>query len=132
MDSLEAYGKVRRKKIEAFQKVFAVVSIVSFLGSTAFATGRMFIDGLDHAQQPEITSPQAQHLEEQAKGYEIVLQREPKNQAALEGLLQVQLKMNDLAGTQATLEKLVELNPNDKNYQTLLAQVKQQISDRKP
>lgn len=69
-------------------------------------------------------------LEAQAKGYELVLQREPDNQTALRGLLETRLALNDVKGAIAPLEKLAKANPNETMYATLLAQAKQQTGDR--
>ncbi len=68
-------------------------------------------------------------LEAQAKGYELVLQREPENPTALRGLLEARLALNDVRGAIAPLEKLVKLNPNESLYAVLLAQAKQQTGD---
>jgi tetratricopeptide (TPR) repeat protein len=79
-------------------------------------------------------------LEDQIRGYESVLQREPENQAALKGLLEVRLtllsqkkkgeiKPADVQVVIAPLEKLVKLNPQQSEYAVLLAQAKQQIGD---
>ncbi len=65
-------------------------------------------------------------LESQASGYEMILQREPDNQTALEGLLDIRFKQGDLVGVIPPLERLSQLNPL---YTTLLAQTKQQIGD---
>ena len=74
-------------------------------------------------------------LEAQAKGYELVLQREPENQIALRGLVDTRIaqsrtdpsKINAII---APLEKLAKLNPGQPNYSVLLAQAKQQTGDR--
>lgn len=80
-------------------------------------------------------SEQLSKLQEQARGYELVLQREPENQTALQGLLQarlalLQLGQGDINGITEPLEKLVKLNPEQTQYTILLAQAKQQTGDR--
>lgn len=78
------------------------------------------------SQTPSQTAEWAQ----QAKGYEIVLQREPKNQVALEGLANARLQMNNAKGAIAPLEQLVKLNPNRLDYAKLLAETKKKVGDR--
>jgi tetratricopeptide (TPR) repeat protein len=68
-------------------------------------------------------------LESQAKGYQIVLEREPDNDTALKGLLDIRLKQGDIKAAIEPLEKLANLNNNLVEYTVLLAQAKQQISD---
>jgi tetratricopeptide (TPR) repeat protein len=68
-------------------------------------------------------------LEAQARGYELVLEREPDNQTALRGLIDTQVQLGNVAAVIAPLEKLVELNPTVTEYQVLLAQTKQQTGD---
>ncbi len=77
-------------------------------------------------------SPAAQRaaLEERAKGYELVLQREPNNTTALRGLLETRLALNDVKGALAPLEQLTKANPNESLYAVLLAQARQQTGDR--
>ncbi|MDA0211751.1 MAG: tetratricopeptide repeat protein [Cyanobacteria bacterium FC1] len=59
---------------------------------------------------PELDPAKRAELEAQARGYELVLQREPENQAALRGLL--------------------EARSDQTNYAVLLAQAKQYAGDR--
>jgi tetratricopeptide (TPR) repeat protein len=68
-------------------------------------------------------------LEAQARGYELVLEREPDNQTALQGLIDTRIQLGDIAGVVGPLEKLVELNPEVPDYAVLLAQTKQQLDD---
>lgn len=68
-------------------------------------------------------------LETKALGYQLVLEREPDNQNALKGLLEVRLQQGDLKGAIATLEKLAQLNPQQTDYTILIAQAKQQVGD---
>lgn len=76
------------------------------------------------------TSPADAELKAQAKGYELVLQREPDNQTALRGLVETQLKLRDIKGVITPLEKLTKLNPTDTRLGVLLAQAKQYTGDR--
>ncbi|MCT7973590.1 tetratricopeptide repeat protein [Laspinema olomoucense] len=76
------------------------------------------------------TNSQQGDLEAQARGYELVVQREPNNETALRGLLETRLKLQDIPGAIAALEKLVAINPQRTDYAVLLAQGKQQIGDR--
>lgn len=70
-----------------------------------------------------------ERLETEAKGYELVLQREPDNQAALRGLIEVRVQQGNIEAIVPVLEKLVEQNPDQADYQVLLAQTKQRTGD---
>lgn len=68
-----------------------------------------------------------QQLQAQARGYETVLQREPENLTALEGLVEIRLQLEDFERTVEPLETLVRLHPEQEQYKTLLAKIKQQV-----
>jgi tetratricopeptide (TPR) repeat protein len=68
-------------------------------------------------------------LEAEADGYQKVLEREPENDTALRGLLQIRLQQKDLKGAIAPLEKLAGLHTEQTEYTILLAQARQQVSD---
>jgi tetratricopeptide (TPR) repeat protein len=68
-------------------------------------------------------------LEIEASGYQVVLEREPDNQNALRGLLNVRLRQGDLNAAIEPLERLAQLNSQEPEYMLLLAQAKQQIQD---
>lgn len=76
----------------------------------------------------EAGAPQAD-LEARAKGYELVLEREPDNQTAIQGLVDARIQLGDLEGTLEPLEKLSELNPEVPEYQIILGQIKQELGD---
>ncbi|MCC5605513.1 Tfp pilus assembly protein PilF [Nostoc sp. CHAB 5834] len=87
------------------------------------------------------SAEQKSKLEDEVRGYELVLQREPENQTALKGLLQARLQLlsqkeksevkpADIQVVIEPLEKLAKLNPEQSEYSVLLAQAKQQIGDR--
>jgi cytochrome c-type biogenesis protein CcmH/NrfG len=90
---------------------------------------------LANPAQPTQVSTQAedltQQLQAQARGYEMVLQREPENRIALQGLVEIRLQMKDFEGTIEPLETLVKLNPEQEQYKTLLATIKQQVEQNK-
>jgi len=68
-------------------------------------------------------------LEARARGYSLVLEREPENQAALQGLVEARIQLGDLAGIVEPLSKLAETNPEVTDYTVLLAQTHQQLGD---
>ncbi len=76
MASSEAeYLITRKKQIQRRQKIVTIVSMFSFFGSTVFAV----IPAIQQATQPKPATASASAesgLQQQARGYELVLQRE--------------------------------------------------------
>ncbi len=121
----EEYLISRKKQIERRQKIVMIVSMFSFFGSTVFAV----IPAIQQASQPKpaIASASVESgLQQQARGYEMVLQREPENQLALEKLSVLRLQLKDTKGAIAPLEKLVKLHPERQDYKVVLEQIKKQ------
>jgi len=79
--------------------------------------------------QSHLSAVEQEKLASQALGYQMVLEREPDNQAALRGLLDIRLQQGDLRQAIEPLEKLAQLNPQQSDYLLLLAEAKQQIED---
>ncbi|MEG5081474.1 tetratricopeptide repeat protein [Microcoleus sp. AT8-B4] len=123
--------------------VVVVLSLIAFLGFSLVP----ILDSILKASQAQSTSTptptqtaqsgekQSELLQAQARGYELVLQREPDNVTALRGLLQVRLELigqgvGDIKDAIAPLEKLASLNPETTEYGILLAQAKERTGDR--
>ena len=75
-------------------------------------------------QARQVNEQALQQLQVQKSGQEAVLEREPNNENALEGLVQTRIDMKDYEGAVKPLEKLVELNPEREDYQRILGQLK--------
>ncbi|HEY9617003.1 MAG TPA: tetratricopeptide repeat protein [Microcoleaceae cyanobacterium] len=118
--------------------IILILAVLAFVG---FSTIPFLLEAINHSQAKTAASsspvptasassaPKKEELESQAKGYELVLQREPENLTALRGLLEVRLALRDIKGATEPLEKLAKLNPNETYYAVLLAQAKQQLND---
>jgi tetratricopeptide (TPR) repeat protein len=123
-------------------KVVLALAVLAFVGISMVP----LISAFNNNTQPptqnnpsaggNLPSPdQKSKLQDEARGYQLVLQREPENQTALKGLLQARLELlsikeGDIQGVIEPLEKLAKLNPEQTEYAVLLAQAKQQLGDK--
>ncbi|MEG3836770.1 MULTISPECIES: tetratricopeptide repeat protein [unclassified Microcoleus] len=117
----------RVHRSDRIKQIFALVSMIGFGGSAIFGMVSLFGSGLSSQHQQKsapVAVSQESLLVAQERGYETVLQREPQNQTALEGLANVRLQMNNQVGAIEPLEKLVKLNPDRADYKALLGQAK--------
>lgn len=116
--------------------IVLVLAVIAFVGismipliSTAFKESQPSTVATPASGQTPAAGQQSK-LQDQARGYELVLQREPENQTALKGLVEARMQLRDFKGAIAPLEKLAALNPNRTEYTVLLAQLKQNNGDR--
>jgi len=132
---------VSKKRINWIVYLMLVVAITALVGSSmipVFSNALMAKQLANRPAQttaagtgnPALTDSRRGELASQARGYELVLEREPENQTALRGLLEVRLELHDIPGTIAPLTKLAELHPDEANYGLLLAQAFSYIGDR--
>jgi len=117
-----------------FISVILVLAVVGFVGfsllpllGTAFNQQPSTVATSTPSQSP--VAEQQKNLQNQARGYELVLQREPENQTALKGLVEARIGLRDLKAAIPPLEKLAALNPEQSEYVVLLARAKQQVGD---
>lgn len=124
--SEKEYIEARSKKTKRLQKIVTVVSIVSFLSSTGFAVFGALQQSSKTSNPVSPVSVES-GLQQQARGFELVLQREPENRVALEGLANVRIDLKDTKGAKVLFEKLVKLHPERQDYKIQLDQLKKQV-----
>ena len=128
-------------------RVVLAFAVVAFVGVsvmpiiTTFNKPQSLPQNQANTENQGSSLQQKSKLEDQVRGYELVLQKEPENQTALKGLLQARLQLlsqkspgevkpADIQVVIEPLEKLARLNPQKSEYGVLLAQAKQQIGDQ--
>jgi predicted Zn-dependent protease len=120
---------MERKKLT---QVLIIVSGIAFLAGSVSGLSKLIGSSINEpavSEQPA-QSQNAQLLAEE-KGFLGVLQREPNNQTALKGLIDIRLQKGDAPGTKEALERLVKLDPDNIKYKEFLAALNKQIADTK-
>jgi tetratricopeptide (TPR) repeat protein len=87
------------------------------------------VSAVQNGTSSQSEQPSQEQLKSQERGYEAVLQKEPENENALRGLVDVRLQLGNLEGTVDPLQKLADLHPEEPSYSVLLAQTKQYLGD---
>jgi cytochrome c-type biogenesis protein CcmH/NrfG len=118
----------RGKQIERKKRIVTYIGMVSFGGSMLFGGVNTIKQAWEKPKQAVVQSAETD-LQKLVKGYELVLQREPNNQTALEKLSMIRLRMGDNKSAIALMERLVKLHPDRQDYQTVLADVKKRMGD---
>ncbi len=116
----------RGKQIERKKRIVTYIGMVSFGGSMLFGGVNTIKQAWEKPKQAVVQSAETE-LQKQVKGYELVLQREPNNQTALEKLSMIRLRMGDNKSAIALMERLVKLHPDRQDYQAVLADVKKKM-----
>jgi tetratricopeptide (TPR) repeat protein len=122
------------KKRRSWIYVVLGIMLFSLITVSALPLVGSVVEGQQFAKNPDseviaLSQQELTRLEAEASGYQTVLEREPNNDTALNGLLKIRLQQKDINGAIAPLEKLAKLHPEQTEYTILLAQAKQQVTD---
>jgi hypothetical protein len=120
---------------EILKKGFIIISGLAFFWFSAAGVVEMITQPATppvkaNQTQGEDSSVKAK-LEQEAKGYELVLSKEPNNRFALEKLVEIQLQLRNLQAALPLTEKLVKINPENTRYQEVLKIIKQGLAQEK-
>ena len=124
--------KMKELKHSSLAQIGVVLMLLALLSFTFFPLASSILQSdRPPASLPTAGLPQdrAGKLETEALGYQVVLEREPDNENALRGLLQVRLEQGDLQAAIEPMTRLAQLNSQIADYSLLLAQAKQQLGD---
>ncbi len=125
-----------KKKDNNSKTWLRVVTLVLGLGFAA-STAAIGLSGLfsqnnatsnlSESTSNTANSPDAEaQIQMQISGYEKVLEREPKNATALQGLAQIYLQTGKIEKAVPVIEKLVAYYPDQPEYAGVLQVIKQQ------
>lgn len=119
-------------KHSSLAKAGVVLMLLALLSFTFFPLANSILQGDRRpasVPSPGLPQDRAGRRETEARGYQVVLEREPNNENALRGLLQVRLEQGDLQAAIEPMTRLAQLNSQIADYSLLLAQAKQQLGD---
>lgn len=131
-----AVKKVQSRRLWVY--VVLILILVIFVGGSLVPLVGLWRTGSDRVPAQVTPSPTPSpnavpvvdnDLAAEAKGYELVLEREPNNITALRGLVEVRVEQGDLEGAIAPLERLATLVPEQPDYLLLLGQTRQYFGD---
>ena len=124
----------KKKKTKTFVRIATLIMVLGFAGSTlAIALSSIFSNNNHTASESEQygeAPPIEEQIQMQVSGYEKVLEREPDNITALEGLAQIYLQTNNTAEAIPVLEKMVEYYPERQELAGILQVIKQQEANQ--
>ena len=124
----------QKKGKDTVKKVLIIISGLAFLLFSGSAVIRMILNPQTpstNTQTSQVNDSPEERLKQQAKGYEIVLEKEPNNRFALENLVQVNLQLGNLQAALPLIERLVENYPENERYQEALTIINQGIEQQK-
>ncbi|MBR8830767.1 MAG: hypothetical protein N5P05_001002 [Chroococcopsis gigantea SAG 12.99] len=119
--------KASQSNQKRFVTVTVVVMLIALLSFSIVPLVSSII-AADRIAKGKIPDGRQQQLENQALGYELVLEREPDNQNAWRSLLDIRLQQGNISGAIEPLKKLAQLT-NAPDYTILLAQTQTVLQD---
>jgi tetratricopeptide (TPR) repeat protein len=126
---------MKEKTGKTFQRALTLILGIGFAGSTlAITLSSIFSQNnnntTSNSNAPTDTAALEEQVKLQASGYEKVLEREPNNLAALNGLAQIYLQTGNLEKAIPPLEKLVKFYPQQQEFAEILQIIKQQQAQK--
>lgn len=129
-ESLEIEFMKSKSSLKPKRVMMLVIMLGVFINVVGIRTLKPLIEAINYDAPPQETElpsePNSGLLRSQEAGYEIVLEREPENRSALEGLVEVRIELNEMQGALEALDKLIELDPDNSNYQKQRATIQNQ------
>ncbi|CAN1210388.1 tetratricopeptide repeat protein [Tumidithrix helvetica PCC 7403] len=109
-----------------------IIVTLSFMGiSIAPLLGGILTSApSQQAKNDAQTTTEQEKIKIQIEGFEAVLKREPKNQTALVGLINLRNQLGDIKGTIEPLQTLADAYPDEPEYRLVLARTYINLNDR--
>lgn len=112
-----------RAKRNSLQRVLIIASGLAFLSLMIIPLAGLLGKSSDAdkpGNNPNVpANTELKKLTAEAAGYEQVLKREPDNLRALQGVIDIKMKMGDFAGAIPHLEKLSKMYPDTPKFYNL-------------
>lgn len=120
-------------KNKPFLRMATLIMGLGFAASTVAIGLSSFQNSseVSKSDNPSNTPDAEAQIQSQIGGFEKVLEREPKNATALQGLAQIYLQRGNLDKAVPIIEKLVKYYPQQQQYATVLQVIKQQQAIQK-
>ena len=128
--SEKEYFAKRTEQVKLKRRIMTVVGVAGFFGSIVFGGIKTILSEMEKQREQPVTQSPTSQLENQARGYELVLQREPNNTLALEKLVNLRLQLGDNQGAMELIKRLVELHPERESYRSGLATLQQRMGNQ--
>jgi hypothetical protein len=120
--------ETKQKKQKFWQKMILFVGAGSFAATAMVPVIGGIVEAITQPTTPAVSqADQETQLRDQEAGFLAVLEREPDNLNALQGLVQVRLSLGDFEGARPHLARLVEFYPDEQVLKDLLAQVDEEL-----